>query len=105
MRAPATALLLALLLQASQASADHGKEVCLASGASGSPLHRCLLDAKWNGEQSKNAKALRAWAEHWFPVGSAHVGWTASGEKQTTRVKSHDFDGDLGVPIVEFDAS
>lgn len=105
MRAPAAALLLALLLSPSQASADHGKEVCLASGASGSPLHRCFLDGKWEVEQSVDAKALRPWAERWFPVGSAHVGWTASGEKRTTRVKSHDFDGDLDVPIVEFDTS
>ena len=104
MRAPATALLLALLLPASQASAGHGKEVCLASGESGSPLRRCLLDGKWKGEQSGDAKALRARAERWFPVGSAHVGWTSRGERRTVRVKRHDFGGDLGVPIVEFDA-
>ena len=33
------------------------------------------------------------------------MGWTSSGEQRTVRVKSHYFDGDLGVPIVEFDAT
>ncbi len=107
MRSPA--LLLALLASQASAAPGHEKEVCLASGEAGSPLSRCLLDGKfgpvWHGKQSQTDKQLRAWAERWFPVGSEHVGWTSSGEKRSTRVTSHHFDGDLGVPIVEFDES
>jgi hypothetical protein len=102
-------LLLALFLQISQVSAapGDGKEVCLASGVSGSPLSHCLLEGKftplWSGKQPQSEKQLRAWADRRFPVESEHVGWTLRGEKRSTRVTSHHFDGDLGVPIVEFD--
>lgn len=104
MRSPA--LLLALLASQASPAPAHEKDVCLTSGESGSPLSRCLLAGKfgpvWHDEQSQMDE-LRAWAERWFPVGSEHVGWTSSGERRRTRVTHHHFEGDLGVPIVEFD--
>ena len=105
-------VLLALLVagvagSTASATPPTGNEVCFVSGVAGFPLDRCLLvggaGPVWGAKHSRDYRTLGTWAKRWFPVGSVHVGWSRRGEERTVRVKAHHFDGDLGVPIIEFD--
>lgn len=104
---PGVVVALAAASSAVAAPAPRAREICFASGVSGSPLARCLrIDGgrvSWGGELERDERHERTWARRWFPVGSRHIGWTERGQKRTVRVKAHHFDYELGVPMVEFD--